>query len=304
VTTMRDAMRGLVFRTQDEVCAALAAIDGTPFATESWDRDGGGGGWSRFLQDGAVFEKAGVNVSEVHGTLSEAAARAMRASHTLPEGPLPFWVTGVSLVVHPHSPMVPTVHANYRYFEVGEGERRRWWFGGGTDLTPSYLFDEDASHFHRTLKAACDRHDPAFYPRFKAWCDDYFHVVHRGERRGIGGIFFDDLDDRDPQALFAFASDCAAAIVPAYVPIVERRLPTPFTDAHKRWQQLRRGRYVEFNLVHDRGTLFGLKTAARIDSVLMSLPLTARWEVGHQPEPGSEEARLLDVLITPREWAS
>lgn len=177
-----------------------------------------------------------------------------------------------------------------------------WWFGGGADLTPAYLFDEDAAHFHRLHKEACDKHDPAFYPRFKKWCDEYFFIRHRGETRGVGGIFFDDLNDRDPDLLFAFAKDASAAFVPAYVPLVEKRKDMPFSEEQKRWQQLRRGRYVEFNLVYDRGTTFGLKTGGRIESILMTLPLTARWEYDHHPEPGSEEARLLEVLKSPREW--
>ena len=291
-------------RTQDEVCAAISALDGGSFAETRWDRPGGGGGCSRVLQDGRVFEKAGVNVSVVHGTLSPAAARALQANHALPDD-LRFFATGVSMVVHPHNPMCPTFHANFRYMSLGGGALA--WFGGGADLTPSYLFDDDARHFHATFRDVCDAHDPAHWPRFKAWCDRYFLIAHRGECRGVGGFFFDDLgagESREALDRHArFVSDCAAALVPAYVPIAARRHDLPYTDAHKRWQQLRRGRYVEFNLVYDRGTTFGLKTDARVESVLMSLPLTARWEVDHQPEPDSEEARLLDVLRTPRSWA-
>ena len=251
------------------------------------------------LQDGAIFEKAGVNVSAVHGELSEQAAAAMRGAHGV--GERRFFATGVSLVLHPHNPMAPTVHANYRYFELGGGET--WWFGGGADLTPAYLFDEDARHFHATLRAACDRHDSAFYPRYKKWCDEYFFIKHRGERRGVGGVFFDDLSGPDAGGLFDFVADCAGAFLPAYLPILERRVGMPFTEDQKRWQALRRGRYVEFNLVYDRGTTFGLRTDARVESVLMSLPLTARWEYDHQPAPGSDEARLLDVLRSPVDWA-
>ena len=217
---------------------------------------------------------------------------------------LRFFAAGISLVFHPRSPMAPTVHANYRYFERGDGQQPgAWWFGGGAELTPSYLFEEDARHFHQVHREACDKHDPALYPRFKQWCDEYFFIKHRGESRGLGGIFFDNLNDRDQDACFAFVSDCARSFLPAYMPIIERRAALPATEAQRDWQQLRRGRYVEFNLVYDRGTLFGLRTNGRIESILMSLPLTARWEYMHAPEPGSEEARLLEVLQTPRDWA-
>jgi len=288
----REGMERIARRTQDAICDAISALDGTPFEETAWTREGGGGGRSRVLQDGNVFEKAGCGVSVVHGELSPAAAASMRPGRPIPSD-LRFYACGVSLVIHPRNPFCPTFHANFRTMEVG-GEA---WFGGGADLTPSYLFEDDARHFHGTLKAACDRHDPAYWPRFKRWCDDYFLIAHRGERRGLGGFFFDDLSDALP-----FVDDCAAALVPAYLPIAERRKDLPFTEEHRRWQQLRRGRYVEFNLVYDRGTTFGLKTNARVDAVLMSLPLTARWEVGHEPEPGGEEARLLEVLRTPRDW--
>lgn len=301
---MRARMENMIRDAQDTICDALAKVDGTPFREDAWQREGGGGGRSRVLQDGNVFEKAGVNISIVHGTLSPEAARSMGGGQSLsPDEDLSFFAAGISLVIHPKNPMAPTAHANYRYFERGDGQKDgSWWFGGGADLTPSYLFDEDAAHFHRTHKEACDKHDPAFYPRFKKWCDEYFFIKHRGESRGIGGIFFDDLHDRDPERIFAFSSECAAAFVPSYVPLVERRKDLPFTEEHKRWQQLRRGRYVEFNLVYDRGTIFGLKTGGRIESILMSLPLTARWEYDHHPAEGSEEARLLDVLKNPKDW--
>jgi len=301
---MRKRMEELCRRTQTQITDAVSALDGTPFREDIWERPGGGGGWSRVIQDGKVFEKAGVNVSVVYGELSEQAALSMRAKRDLAAGDRRFFATGISLVLHPHNPFCPTVHANYRYFELGNAEAR--WFGGGADLTPSYLIEEDARHFHGTLKAACDRHDPDYHPRFKAWADEYFHIPHRGERRGVGGIFFDDLDPtpaRDADALFAFVSDCAEAFVPAYLPIAERRHSTPFTDKNREWQGMRRGRYVEFNLVYDRGTTFGLRTNARIESVLMSLPLHARWEYDHRVEPGSPEAETLDVLRTPRDWA-
>lgn len=298
---MRERMTALARKVQHDVTEAASALDGGTFREDAWERPGGGGGWSRTLQDSRVFEKAGVGVSVVHGVLPEAAARAMRARKADLPDERAFFAAGVSLVLHPRNPFCPTVHANFRYFELGDGAA--WWFGGGADLTPAYLFEEDASHFHRTLRQACDRHDPTYYPRFKRWCDEYFRIEHRGETRGVGGVFFDDLDEGTPEQLFAFVSDLSAAFVPAYFPIAQRRHDAPFTEEHERWQQLRRGRYVEFNLVYDRGTIFGLKTDARVESVLMSLPLTARWEIDHHPAAGSEEARLLDVLRNPREWA-
>ena len=221
--------------------------------------------------------------------------------------PVPFFASGISSVMHPKNPMAPTVHFNYRYFETDapagmEGAPRAWWFGGGTDLTPSYIFPEDAKHFHGLLKETCDKHDEAFFPRFKQWADDYFMIQHRGERRGIGGVFFDDMNDREPEELLAFATDMANAVVPAYVPLVDKHKDDEFTEAQKEWQQLRRGRYVEFNLVYDRGTTFGLKTGGRIESILMSLPLTTRFEYDHQPEEGSPEADAMDAFKNPRDW--
>jgi len=302
---MREAMESLVRATQDQVCNALSEVDGNTFSRDTWTREAGGGGTSRVLQNGAVFEKAGVNVSVVHGVLPpEAIGSMLGGKLNLDDFPTEddrrFFATGVSSVIHPKNPMAPTAHFNYRYFELAEG--RRWWFGGGADLTPSYLFDDDAVHFHRVHREACDRHDPNYYPRFKKWCDDYFAIPHRGERRGVGGIFFDGLDDRDPEALLGFVTDCASSFSRSYVPIVQRTKDLPFSPEHQRWQALRRGRYVEFNLVYDRGTTFGLKTGGRVESILMSLPLRAGWEYDHQPEPGSEEARLLGVLREPRDW--
>ena len=296
-------MLALVREIQHEITSALTAIDPTGFREDTWERDGGGGGWSRVLQDGEVFEKAGVNVSEVYGELSpEAAAKMGGGAHI---GDLSFFATGVSLVLHPHNPMAPTVHANYRYFERGDGsEPGSWWFGGGADLTPSYLFDEDARHFHAAHKAALDRHDEALYPRFKKDCDEYFYLPHRGESRGIGGIFYDNFTELGREGGIALARDCGTAFLDAYLPIIERRRDAEFTAEQREWQQLRRGRYVEFNLVWDRGTAFGLRTNGRTESILMSLPLTARWEYDHQPAPDSAEARLLDVLRNPVDWLS
>ena len=301
---MRQRMIDLVHAEQDRICAALQDIDGGEPREDVWTREGGGGGRSRVFSEGKVFEKAGVNVSVVHGTLRPEAARAMGGGQALGDDEeLDFFATGLSLVLHPWNPMAPTVHANYRYFERGNGQRPgSWWFGGGADLTPSYLFEEDATHFHATHKAVCDAHDVADYGRFKTWCDDYFHIRHRGERRGVGGLFFDDVNEAPKEECFAFVEACASAFLPSYLPILERRKDMPYTEEQRDWQQLRRGRYVEFNLVYDRGTTLGLNTNGRVESILMSLPLTARWEYAHTPEDGSAEAALLDVLRTPRDW--
>ncbi|XP_074217839.1 oxygen-dependent coproporphyrinogen-III oxidase, mitochondrial isoform X2 [Camelus bactrianus] len=220
------------------------------------------------------------------------------------EGKLPFSAMGVSSVIHPKNPHAPTIHFNYRYFEVEEADgNKQWWFGGGCDLTPTYLNQEDAVHFHRTLKEACDQHGPDLYPKFKKWCDDYFFIAHRGERRGIGGIFFDDLDSPSKEEVFRFVQSCAQAVIPSYIPLVKKHCDDSFTPQEKLWQQLRRGRYVEFNLLYDRGTKFGLFTpGSRIESILMSLPLTARWEYMHSPSENSKEAEILEVLRHPRDW--
>uniref|UniRef100_A0A8C6J2Q4 Oxygen-dependent coproporphyrinogen-III oxidase, mitochondrial n=2 Tax=Melopsittacus undulatus TaxID=13146 RepID=A0A8C6J2Q4_MELUD len=305
---LRSRMELLIMETQAEVCRALAALDpGAAFAVDTWERKEGGGGISCVLQDGEVFEKAGVNVSVVFGHLSEDAARQMRSrgkSLKAKDGKLPFCAMGVSSVIHPKNPHVPTMHFNYRYFEIEEADgTKQWWFGGGTDLTPTYLNEEDAVHFHKTLKEACDKHDLKLYPKYKKWCDDYFFIKHRGERRGIGGIFFDDVDSPSKEEVFQFVKSCAKAVVPCYIPIVKRHCHDSFTPEEKLWQQLRRGRYVEFNLVYDRGTKFGLLTpGSRIESILMSLPLTARWEYMHTPPESSKEAEILEVLRNPKDW--
>ncbi|GAA6046409.1 hypothetical protein JCM3770_004904 [Rhodotorula araucariae] len=302
---------------QSTICTALESLEpsGKKFKSSYYLRDASKGfGDSRVLQDGETFEKAGCNISVIKSTLSVAAVRQMRAERFDwwdGKSELPYFVAGCSLVVHPRNPHAPTVHFNYRYFEIQDpndpnGEPKAWWFGGGTDLTPSYLYEDDARAFHGQYKAACDRHDAGYYARFKKWCDEYFYIPHRGETRGVGGIFFDDLSDRDPETIFRFVRDCGNAYLPAYYPLVERRKDQPFSDAEKRWQQLRRGRYVEFNLVYDRGTKFGLAMKEpRTESILMSLPLTSRWE--YEPElgkaEGSPEKALLDVLKQPREWA-
>ncbi|KAI9803516.1 MAG: hypothetical protein M1825_001859 [Sarcosagium campestre] len=308
---MRLRMESFIKEEQSRIVDALNALDpATPFRTDTWSRPEGGGGTSCVLQDGAVFEKAGVNTSVVYGTLPRPAIEKMRVNHKALDPSveqLAFFAAGLSLVLHPRNPHAPTVHLNYRYFETDtdDGTPHAWWFGGGTDLTPSYLYDDDAIHFHRTVKDACDKHDRDYYPRFKRWCDDYFSVKHRAESRGVGGIFFDDLDDsdKDPENLFAFVQDCLRAFLPSYLPILRRRMDTPFSDAEKDWQQLRRGRYVEFNLVHDRGTSFGLNTpGARVESILMSLPLTAKWQYMHEPVKGSREERMVKVLKEPVDW--
>jgi coproporphyrinogen III oxidase len=301
---MRKRAETIVRRAQDAICDGLAALDGQPFREDQWTRDEGGGGRTRVLQEGRFFEKAGVNVSTVEGRMPPAALAAARDRGVTVEGPdVRFFATGVSLVLHPRNPFAPTTHANYRYFELeGEGDSGAWWFGGGADLTPSYLFEEDAVHFHQTLKDACDRHDESYYPRFKEWCDRYFYIPHREETRGVGGIFFDDLNESSAEDHAAFIEDCAQSFLGGILPIYERRADHPFTEKHQRWQRLRRGRYVEFNLVYDRGTLFGLRTGGRIESILMSLPLTACWEYDHRPESGTDEEKLLQVLREPRDW--
>ncbi|XP_040082145.1 oxygen-dependent coproporphyrinogen-III oxidase, mitochondrial [Oryx dammah] len=305
---MKTKMELLILETQAQVCQALAQVDGgARFSVDRWERKEGGGGISCVLQDGHVFEKAGVSISVVHGNLSEEAAKQMRSRGKLlktKDGKLPFSAMGVSSVIHPKNPHAPTIHFNYRYFEVEEADGNTlWWFGGGCDLTPTYLNQEDAVHFHRTLKEACDQHGPDLYPRFKKWCDDYFFIAHRGERRGIGGIFFDDLDSPSKEEVFRFVQSCTQAIIPSYVPLVKKHCNDSFTPQEKLWQQLRRGRYVEFNLLYDRGTKFGLFTpGSRIESILMSLPLTARWEYMHSPSENSKEAEILEVLRHPRDW--
>lgn len=304
---MRLRMERFVKEKQAEIVKALEEVDGQHFRIDKWERKEGGEGISCVLQDGDVFEKAGVNVSVVYGKLPPAAIKKMKADHKgldETDRPLPFFAAGLSLVVHPHSPMCPTVHLNYRYFEIEneDGTPRAWWFGGGSDLTPTYLFDEDAIQFHSELKRACDKHDKTYYETFKAWCDKYFYIPHRQEARGIGGIFFDDLEEKDPEELFAFVRDCADAFLPAYLPILRRRLPLPYTDADKAFQAVRRGRYVEFNLVYDRGTAFGLATpGARIESILMSLPLHASWQYQHVPS-GAREEKMMDALRNPKAW--
>jgi coproporphyrinogen III oxidase len=279
---------------QDRICAALEEVDGrTRFREDAWERPGGGGGRSRVIADGAVFEKGGVNFSEVFGQM------APEFASQVPGDGLDFTATGISLVLHPRSPMVPTVHANFRFLTKGNKQ----WFGGGADMTPYYPERLDVVHFHKVWRDVCARHPaPVDYPRFKKWCDDYFFLPHRNEARGVGGIFFDYLEG-DFAALFAFVGDAANAFVGAYLPIVERRRDLPYTQAQRAFQEFRRGRYVEFNLLYDRGTTFGLKTGGRTESILMSLPPVVRWHYDYQPAPGSPEAALYDYL-KPRDWVN
>lgn len=305
----RDTVSEWIERLHDETTALFTGMDrGGTFREDPWERPGGGGGLSRVLSDGATFEKAGVNQSRVEGVLEPGLAQRIGARSSAMD-PVGFFATGLSLVAHPKSPMVPTIHLNVRYFEIARpsGESIDAWFGGGTDLTPTYPLPEDAAHFHRSLKTVCDRHHPTFYPRFKVWCDHYFVNTHRGEeRRGIGGIFFDHLRagecGLELEQLLEFVSDVAGALPEVYAPIVERRRDLPYGERERRFQLVRRGRYAEFNLVHDRGTLFGLQTGARIESVLMSLPPLAAWDYSPEYPPGSFEATLLEML-EPRDWA-
>jgi coproporphyrinogen III oxidase len=303
--TMRVKMEQMLREAQISITKAIEDIDGgAKFREDAWERNTGGGGKSRVLANGKVWEKAGVNLSVVHGTMPQDALRAAtergatRSNDN--EKDVPFFACGLSCVMHPRSPHCPTMHFNYRYFETEDG--KHWWFGGGTDITPSYLDEDDMKHFHGTYKAVCDRHDPEYHGKFKKWADDYFLIQHRGERRGLGGIFFDDLNDRNPEEIFEFCKDAVNHVVPAYGPIIEKHKNDPYTEEQKQWQQLRRGRYVEFNLVYDRGTIFGLKTNGRTESILMSLPETASWLYDHHPEPGSPEAEFLDATKNPREW--
>lgn len=303
---MRTKMELLVMKTQADFCRALELLEnnGTSFKVDRWFRKEGGGGITCVLQDGQVFEKAGVNVSVVTGILPPNAIQQMRARGKKMEDSVPFFAAGVSAVIHPRNPMIPTIHFNYRYFEVENPDgTTQWWFGGGTDLTPYYLDEKDVKHFHDTLKVACDKHDPTYYAKFKKWCDDYFYIIHREERRGVGGIFFDDLDSPSQDEAFQFVTSCAEAVIPSYIPLVKKHKDDGYGYHERQWQLLRRGRYVEFNLIYDRGTKFGLYTpGARYESILMSLPLNAKWEYMHQPKAGSKESQLLEVLKNPKDW--
>lgn len=278
---------------QDTICKSVGSLEGMArFREDRWSHPEGGGGTTRIIEAGNVFEKGGVNFSAVTGRLTPKLAAKMN----VPVQGLK--AAGISLVLHPVSPMIPTVHMNLRHLELDNGDA---WFGGGADLTPSYLFEADATHFHRTLKSACDTHDPRFYPEFKQGCDDYFFLPHRGETRGVGGVFFDYLRE-DAERIFRFVQEIGNAFLPAYTPIVRTHDGKRWTPEEKEWQLIRRGRYVEFNLLYDRGTLFGLETGGRTESILMSLPPEVKWQYDAHPKPDSREAALLNVLQHPRSW--
>ncbi|PSG90424.1 oxygen-dependent coproporphyrinogen oxidase [Aurantibacter aestuarii] len=299
---MKDQFFKYIHELQDRITSKLEAIDGkAKFKEDLWDRPEGGGGRTRVIENGNVFEKGGVNISGVHGKLPDSMQKYFGVEDA------DFFACGLSLVLHPKNPMVPTVHANWRYFEMydKDGNIVDQWFGGGQDLTPYYLFEEDAKHFHQVCKTACDKHNPEFYPKYKARCDEYFYNTHREEGRGIGGLFYDyckKTDDMSMEDWYNFETEVGNSFIEAYVPIVEKRKDLEYTKAQRDWQEIRRGRYVEFNLVHDKGTLFGLKTNGRIESILMSLPPHVQWVYDHHPEPASAEAKLIEVLKNPVDW--
>ena len=299
---MKDKFYEYIQQLQDTITTKLEELDGVAkFQQDFWEREEGGGGRTRVIENGTVFEKGGVNISKVHGPLPKSMQNYFGVED------VDFFACGLSLVIHPKSPMVPTVHANWRYFKMydKDGDIVDQWFGGGQDLTPYYLFDEDAVHFHKTCKKACDAHHPEFYPTYKKKCDEYFWNAHRNEARGVGGLFFDYCKATDATSMedwYNFVTEVGDSFLEAYAPIVEKRKNLPYTKEQRDWQEIRRGRYVEFNLVHDKGTLFGLKTNGRIESILMSLPPHVQWRYDHHPEKGSEEAKLIEVLKEPKNW--
>lgn len=302
---IRENWIAFIHGLQDAICAALENVDGKAlFHEDAWERAEGGGGKTRVISNGNVFEKGGVNTSVVHGKVTEAMRTQLKIDGDQ------WFACGLSLVIHPVNPFVPTIHCNYRMFELYDelGNTIDRWFGGGTDLTPYYLDKEDATHFHQTYKQACDQSDPAFYPHFKLECDNYFVNWHRNaERRGIGGIFYDykrPNEERDAAFWMNLARECGYAFIDAYIPIVEKNKQKTFTPENKFWQEIRRGRYVEFNLVHDRGTLFGLKTNGRTESILMSLPPTVRFEYDYAPAEGTPEHELQEACLHPIDWLS
>ncbi|HLQ99130.1 MAG TPA: oxygen-dependent coproporphyrinogen oxidase [Sphingobacterium sp.] len=287
---------------QNKITLKLEEIDRVAkFREDNWTRPGGGGGKTKVMENGKVFEKAGVNTSSVYGSLPEPMQKLFQVEEAK------FSACGLSLVIHPQNPMVPTVHANWRYFELYDAQNKKIdaWFGGGQDLTPYYLFEEDAKHFHRVYKKVCDKYDPMFYSEFKKACDEYFWNTHRNEARGVGGLFFDYLKESEKTSLeqwHRFVTETGNKFLESYIPIVEKRKNHPYTEHNRKWQEIRRGRYVEFNLIHDRGTLFGFKTKGRIESILMSLPPHAQWIYDYHPAPESAEENLLKVLQTPVAW--
>ena len=299
---MKELFYDYICKLQDKITDALESTDGkATFKEDIWKRPEGGGGRTRVIENGAVFEKGGVNISGVHGYLPKTMQTHLNVIQSS------FYACGLSLVLHPKNPLAPTVHANWRYFEMYdlEGNTVDQWFGGGLDLTPCYLFEEDAVHFHQVCKDSCDRHDPSFYESYKKKCDEYFWNTHRNEARGLGGLFFDYLKPTPPINLdqrYSFVTDVADNFLNAYLPILNRRKDLPFTEDQKEWQEIRRGRYVEFNLVHDKGTLFGLKTNGRIESILMSLPPKVQWRYDYTLQKDSQESKLIEVLKKPRKW--
>lgn len=296
----KEQVKAFLLALQDQICLALADVDGgASFKEETWERAEGGGGRSRVLTQGNVFEQAGVNFSHVFGDKMPGSATAHR-----PElAGRGFEAMGVSLVIHPLNPHVPTSHANVRFFIAEKaGEAPVWWFGGGFDLTPFYPVETDVVHWHQVAKQCCDAFGAEVYPKYKTWCDEYFYLKHRQETRGVGGLFFDDLNEWGFAQSFAFMRSVGESYTKAYVPIVQARKDTPFTEAQRQFQLYRRGRYVEFNLVFDRGTLFGLQSGGRTESILMSMPPLVRWEYGYQPEPGSAEANLYERYLRPQDW--
>ena len=298
--TVIDSVNTYLRQLQDRICSELETLDGQArFQEDPWQRPDGGGGRTRVLREGAVFEQAGVGYSHVFGSNLPPTASERR-----PElAGRSFQAMGVSLVIHPRNPYVPTTHANVRFFIADKpGEAPIWWFGGGFDLTPYYGFDEDAVHWHRCARDACAPFGADLYPRFKRWCDEYFYLPHRAEPRGIGGLFFDDFDEGGFDHAYGFMRSVGDHFLPAYRPIVERRMDTPYGDREREFQLYRRGRYVEFNLLLDRGTRFGLQSGGRTESILMSLPPLVRWQYDWQPEPGTPEAELYERFLVPRDW--
>lgn len=295
-----EAVKSYLLDLQDRICKALEQADGSArFEEDAWDREAGGGGRTRVIANGAVIEKGGVNFSHVFGNKLPASATAHRPELAGRD----FQAMGVSLVIHPHNPYVPTSHANVRFFIAEkEGEDPVWWFGGGFDLTPYYGNEDDCRAWHQSAKDACDPFGDDIYPRFKTWCDEYFHLKHRDEPRGVGGLFFDDLNELGFEQSFALMRSIGDSYAPAYCPIIEKRKDHPYGERQRDFQLHRRGRYVEFNLVYDRGTLFGLQSGGRTESILMSLPPEVRWGYDWKPEPGSEEAELYDIYLKPRNW--
>jgi len=295
-----DEIKNYFLELQNRICSELEAEDGeAKFVEDAWQREEGGGGRTRVLTNGKVFEQAGVNFSDVNGANMPASATAHRPELAGRE----FIAMGVSLVIHPHNPYVPTSHANVRFFIATKKDADPiWWFGGGFDLTPYYPFPEDVKEWHLTAKRACDPFGAEVYPRYKKWCDDYFYLKHRGETRGVGGLFFDDLNEGGFEHCFALMKSVGDHYIKAYRPIVARRKDTPYGERERDFQLYRRGRYVEYNLVYDRGTLFGLQTGGRTESILMSLPPLVKWRYNWKPEPGTTEADLYENYLKPRDW--